>query len=76
MLSNMIASLGILQNRLSRSRLAGDPPDVSINPRTGHIGLMEFHRAEELIREGTLAFEEAESHVKDAIEIITHRINA
>ena len=76
MLSNMIASLSILQNRLSRSRLAGDPPDVSINPRTGHVGLMEFHRAEELIEEGAAAFEIAKPQVLDAVEIITHRINS
>lgn len=76
MFTNMVASLSILQNRLSRSRLAGDPPDVSIVPRTGHVGLMEFHRAEELIEEGRLAFLEAEPHLRDAFAIITHRINS
>lgn len=73
--TNMIASLNVLQNRLSRSRLAGDPPDVTIAPRCGHIGLMEFHRAEELIEEGIIAFNENESKLKDALEIITHRMN-
>jgi len=48
----MVSALNIVQDRLSRSRLAGDPPDVLIVPRIGHVGLMEFDRAEELIAEG------------------------
>ncbi|WP_020400088.1 patatin-like phospholipase family protein [Kordiimonas gwangyangensis] len=75
MFANLMASLNIMQNRLSRSRLAGDPPDVSINPRIGHIGLMEFHRAPELIEEGVLAFDQALPQLRDALAIITHRIN-
>lgn len=74
--ANMVASLNILQNRLSRSRLAGDPPDVTILPRCGHVGLMEFHRADELIKEGVLAFDEALPHLKDALAIIHHRMNS
>ena len=74
--ANMVASLNILQNRLSRSRLAGDPPDITISPRCGHIGLMEFHRAEELIEEGVIAFDENLSKLEDALEIITHRMNS
>ena len=74
--ANMVASLNILQNRLSRSRLAGDPPDVTITPRCGHIGLMEFHRSEELIDEGAHAFEEAWPHIQDAYDAITHQINS
>ncbi|MBW2599752.1 MAG: patatin, partial [Deltaproteobacteria bacterium] len=33
-------------------RLAGDPPDLLISPRLAHIGLLEFNRAEETIKEG------------------------
>lgn len=73
--ANMVASLNILQNRLARSRMAGDPPDVTISPRCGHIGLMEFNRAEELIEEGVIAFDENLSKLQDALEIITHRMN-
>src|SRR3546814_9612986 len=43
----MISSLGIVQDRISRSRLAGEPPDVHITPRLGTIGLFEFDRADE-----------------------------
>ena len=48
----MTSSLSIMQDRLTRSRLAGDPPDVQITPRVGQIALLEFERAEELIRGG------------------------
>ena len=74
--ANMVASLNILQNRLSRSRLAGDPPDITISPRCGHIGLMEFNRADELIEEGVIAFDENLSQLEDALEIIIHRMNS
>ena len=41
----MIESFNIMQDRLTRMRLAGDPPDVHITPRVGHIGWLDFHRA-------------------------------
>ena len=62
----MVSSLNIIQDRLARSRLAGDPPDVLIVPRVGHIGLMEFDRAEELIDEGEAAVERAMPDIKAA----------
>jgi NTE family protein len=42
----MISSLGIMQDRMTRSRLAADPPDIHIKPLIGHIGLLEFERGE------------------------------
>lgn len=65
--SVMVASLNIIQDRLSRSRLAGDPPDVLIAPRIGHIGLLEFDRAAEAIDEGQAAVERALPNIRDAI---------
>jgi NTE family protein len=67
MLSVMVASLNIIQDRLSRSRLAGDPPDVLIAPRIGHIGLLEFDRAGEAIEEGAAAVERALPTIRDAV---------
>ncbi len=40
----MVESFNIMQDRLTRMRLAGDPPDVHITPRIGHIGWLDFHR--------------------------------
>lgn len=69
----MVSSLNIIQDRLARSRLAGDPPDVLIVPRIGHIGLMEFERAEELIEEGEAAVERALPDIKAAYSALcTH----
>jgi NTE family protein len=69
----MVSSLNIVQDRLARSRLAGDPPDVLIVPRIGHIGLMEFDRAEELMDEGEAAVERAMPDIKAAYSVLcTH----
>ena len=45
-------SINIMQDRITRSRMAGDPPDIVIAPKLAHIGLMEFDRAKEAIAEG------------------------
>jgi len=65
----MVQSLNIMQDRITRSRLAGDPPDVSITPKLGHIGLLEFDRAEEVIAEGAAATDRARSELAEAIAI-------
>lgn len=56
-LSVMSSSLEILQARVTRSRLAGDPPDILIEPPLTEVGIMEFHRAAECceIGEATIA---------------------
>ncbi|ACL59969.1 patatin-like phospholipase family protein [Methylobacterium nodulans] len=53
--SVMVDAFNITQDRISRSRLAGDPPDVMINPKLAQMGLFEFHRAEECIELGRQA---------------------
>jgi NTE family protein len=45
-------SIDIMQDRITRSRMAGEPPDILITPKLSHIGLMDFDRAEESIAEG------------------------
>ncbi len=64
----MVDAFNITQDRVTRSRLAGDPPDVLITARLGKIGLFEFHRAEELI---ALGREAARRAVDDLREHIT-----
>ncbi len=54
-------SLNIMQIRITRSRMAGDPPDVLILPKLGSMGLMEFHRAKEAIQEGEFAVQRISS---------------
>ncbi|MBB4569496.1 patatin-like phospholipase family protein [Rhizobium leucaenae] len=48
----MVQAFNIIQDRISRARLAGDPPDLALHPRLSDIGLSEFHRAGEAIERG------------------------
>ncbi|MCU0885578.1 MAG: patatin-like phospholipase family protein [Beijerinckiaceae bacterium] len=63
----MIDAFNITQDRISRSRLAGDPPDAMISPRLGKIGLFDFHRAAETIEHGEIAAERAIDDIMAAI---------
>jgi NTE family protein len=51
----MVEAFNIVQDRIARSRLAGDPPDMIISPRLPAFGLFDFHRAEALIECGAAA---------------------
>jgi NTE family protein len=57
MVEVITASLNIMSVRVTRSRMAGEPPDVVIQPRLGELGLLEFHRGPEAIAEGRAAAE-------------------
>lgn len=45
----MVEAYNIIQDRIARARLAGDPPDYTLRPQLKHIGMSEFHRASEAI---------------------------
>lgn len=70
----MVSALNIIQDRVTRSRLAGDPPDVHIKPHIGHIGLLEFERAEELIAEGEASVERCIDDIKAGMEVLLPRL--
>jgi NTE family protein len=70
----MVQAFNIVQDRIARSRLAGDPPDIMIAPPLPAVGLFDFHRAEEMIQCGVEAAERAIEHIKR--EIVTRRFNA
>jgi NTE family protein len=55
----LVDAFNITQDRISRSRLAGDPPDLTVNAKVGGVGLFEFHRAAELIAIGRDAAQKA-----------------
>jgi NTE family protein len=63
----MIDAFNVMQDRITRARLAGDPPDVLISPRVGRIGLFDFHRAEEAIKIGAEAAEKALEPLDDIV---------
>jgi NTE family protein len=66
----MVDAFNIMQDRITRARLAGDPPDLLISPRVGKIGWFDFHRADEMIGHGSRAAERAIESIREAIEII------
>ncbi|MDE1184565.1 patatin-like phospholipase family protein [Paraburkholderia sp.] len=57
MLSAVAQSIDIMQVRITRSRLAGEPADILIQPRLGGMGIFDFHRARPAIEEGRAAVE-------------------
>jgi NTE family protein len=46
------ASVNIMQDRITRSRMAGDPPELTLTPLLPDFAVMDFHRAAEAIAEG------------------------
>ncbi|MGB5306693.1 MAG: patatin-like phospholipase family protein [Gammaproteobacteria bacterium] len=48
----LYSAIGITQDRITRSRMAGDPPDILLVPRLANIGLLELYRGKEAISEG------------------------
>lgn len=69
----MVSALNIIQDRLTRSRLAGDPPDVHIRPHIGHIGLLEFEKADDAIKAGEEAVERSMDDIKAAMAVLLPR---
>ncbi len=63
----MIDAFNITQDRIARSRLAGDPPDVLISPKLGRIGLFDFHRADDAIAAGAEAAERMVEDIGEAM---------
>jgi NTE family protein len=68
--SVMVDAFNIMQDRITRARLAGDPPDLLITPRVGQIGWFDFHRASDLISFGARAAERAIESIQEAIQIL------
>lgn len=48
----LLDAFNVTQDRIARARLAGDPPDVTVTPRLGMMGLLEFHKGTSAIAEG------------------------
>lgn len=53
----MTTSIQVLENRLKRNRMAGDPPDILLQPYCPQVSTLDFHRAGEAIAAGQLAVE-------------------
>lgn len=63
-LEAIAGAINITQDRITRSRMAGDPPDILLSPKLSQIGLMEFYRAKEAIEEGYKCVERMHSEIQ------------
>jgi NTE family protein len=68
--SVMVDAFNIMQDRITRARLAGDPPDLLITPRVGQIGWFDFHRAADLIEFGARATERSIESIQEAMHVL------
>ncbi|KPA10006.1 lysophospholipase [Candidatus Magnetomorum sp. HK-1] len=48
----LASTINIMQDRITRSRMAIDPPDILLEPHLSHVGWIEYYRASECIQEG------------------------
>lgn len=60
-------TLNIMQDHITRSRMAGDPPDIILSPHLSEFGLMEFDRADVAIEEGRRSVQRAEQALKELL---------
>ena len=60
----------ISQDRLARSRLAGDPPDILVSPKTPNVGLFDFDKAADSIDAGWEAADRALPEIELAMETL------
>jgi len=67
----MVEAFNVMQDRITRARLAGDPPDVTINPRLGQLGWFDFHRAPDAINFGIEAAEKAMDQINEAVAALS-----
>ncbi len=72
----MVEAFNVMQDRITRARLAGDPPDVSISPKLGQLGWFDFHRSPEAIDCGVEAAEKTMEQINEAIAALSTPIPA
>jgi NTE family protein len=68
--SVMMDAFNIIQDRIARSRLAGDPPDIMVMPILEDMGLFDFHMAETAITSGKQATEKVLDDIQRAVGLL------
>lgn len=67
----MMEAFNVMQDRITRARMAGDPPDAMISPRLGRVGLIDFDRAGEAIEVGAEAAKRALEPIGEVIAALS-----
>ncbi len=65
------SSINIFQDRITRSRLAGDPADIMISPKLSDVGLLEFGKAKEAIKTGEECVNRALPEIRSVIDMMS-----
>ncbi len=65
----MAGAMNIMQDRITRSRMAGDPPDLLLAPRLAHLALMDFDRAAEAIAAGETCVRNYRAALRDVLNL-------
>jgi NTE family protein len=63
----LAGSVNITQDRITRTRLKEDKPDIVIAPKLAHIGLLEFYRAHEAIVQGHESVKQVQDFLEEKI---------
>lgn len=71
----MAGAIDIMQERITKARMAGDPPDVLIQPKLGHIGILEFDRGNEAIDIGYETTIRMRDLIESEIELFNDRVS-
>ncbi|MDN7123608.1 patatin-like phospholipase family protein [Pseudidiomarina sp. 1APP75-32.1] len=69
----MAGAIDIMQERITKGRIAGDPPDILIQPKLGHIGLLEFERGNEAIDLGYETTMRMKDYILSELELYAER---
>ena len=67
LLDAIAGSVNICQDRITRSRMAGDPPDIMLSPKLSDLGLLELYRSDEAIKEGMRCVERLRSGIEHVL---------
>jgi NTE family protein len=62
-------SINVMQVKIARSRLAGEPADVLITPLLGKMGLLDYHR-------GAMAIDEGRAAVERMLPMLKHVVSS
>lgn len=71
---SLASSVNITQDRITRSRMAGDPPDIILTPKLSYLGLLEFYRAEEAIAEGERCVIRMREQLQDIMDVASYSL--
>jgi NTE family protein len=67
----MVEAFNVMQDRITRARMAGDPPDVLIAPKVGPIGWFDFHRAADAIELGAQATQKSMDEIQETVAALS-----